>query len=64
MAKEADSIKSELNLRWQYWGGVFGLESIFCCSNSNVTDEIIKQYVSNQFYEDDQDFRVDDEILS
>ncbi|MFY9223622.1 MAG: IS200/IS605 family transposase [Blastocatellia bacterium] len=51
-------------LRWQYWGGHLWARGYFCRSSGNVTDEIIKQYISNQLHEDDEDFRVDGEISS
>jgi putative transposase len=49
-------------LRRQYWGGHLWARGYFCRSSGNVTDEIIKQYISNQLHEDDEDFRVEGEI--
>lgn len=51
-------------LRQQYWGGHLWARGYFCRSSGNVTDEIIKQYISNQLHEDDEDFRVEGEISS
>jgi putative transposase len=48
------------SLRRQYWGRHFWARGYFCCSSGNVTDAVIKQYIEQQFHEDDT-FKVEDE---
>ena len=47
-------------LRRQYWGRHMWARGYFCCSSGNVTDEVIKQYITQQ--EDaDETFRIEGE---
>jgi putative transposase len=49
------------HLRKQFWGRHFWSRGYFCCSSGNVTDEIIKQYIEQQNYTTDDDFKIDGE---
>jgi REP element-mobilizing transposase RayT len=49
---EFPHIKS-LSGRYMWAGGYF------CCSSSNVTDEVIAKYIADQNIDQEEDFRVD-----
>ena len=48
------------SLRSQYWGHHLWARGYFCCSNGNVTDEVIKAYIEQQSRVDN-DFKFEGE---
>ncbi len=47
-------------LRKLYWGRHFWQRGYFCCSNDDVTDDMIKQYIENQHHDIDENFKIEE----
>ncbi len=51
-------------LQKQFWGRHMWARGYFCCSSGNVSDEMIAEYIANQSYDRDDDFKVEGLSLS